>query len=316
VREQLARPAGHPEASRDRRPACCWPRPPTPLVSLAFRVPPAGSVARDPRQPRGPDGEHRLRSRCLPTTAAWRRTAVGRGGISRGPLSPVCQSPGTPVPSAIGIAVCTRHGRWVDDPLHEDDTLLTRGISTPWCRGCATELCAVCPQVIQGSVPPTLPARRRPPDPAYPPVYSLKSSSRPFPGPVSRELACARRIRNRAGGAGRLRVWYHLAPRTGRRGGAYGRGVLPRFRRAMDGIAMAGHAAPNAPAAPARGPRATAGRPRLGRWLARFFSHRSAQAYARRFPESRHPESRHLRWPHPLAGLPSGWVWQLVKLLA
>jgi GT2 family glycosyltransferase len=60
-----------------------------------------------------------------------------------------------------------------------------------------------------------------------------------------------------------------------------------------------------------------AGSPRTGRWLARFFTYRQARAYARRFPERPAALARALRLGRiPLAGLPSGWVWQGLKAMS
>ena len=50
--------------------------------------------------------------------------------------------------------------------------------------------------------------------------------------------------------------------------------------------------------------------PRTGRWLARFFTHRNALSYARRFPERPASLVRALRLGRiPFSGIPSGWVW-------
>jgi GT2 family glycosyltransferase len=59
-----------------------------------------------------------------------------------------------------------------------------------------------------------------------------------------------------------------------------------------------------------------AGSPRIGRWLARFFTYRHARAYARRFPERPASLVRALRLGRiPLAWLPSGWVWRALKAM-
>jgi hypothetical protein len=56
--------------------------------------------------------------------------------------------------------------------------------------------------------------------------------------------------------------------------------------------------------------------PRRGRWFARFFTCRNGQSYARRFPERPASLQRALRFGRiPGAGLPSGWVWQALKIL-
>ena len=55
--------------------------------------------------------------------------------------------------------------------------------------------------------------------------------------------------------------------------------------------------------------------PRAGRWLARFFTYRNACCYARRFRERPEVLRRCLALGRlPFAGLPSGWVWQALRL--
>jgi hypothetical protein len=56
--------------------------------------------------------------------------------------------------------------------------------------------------------------------------------------------------------------------------------------------------------------------PRLGHWLARFFTYRNAQSYARRFEERPVALARALRLGAiPFSSLPSGWVWAGLKAL-
>ena len=56
------------------------------------------------------------------------------------------------------------------------------------------------------------------------------------------------------------------------------------------------------------------GAPRLGRWLARFFTARNARSYARRFAERPASLSRALELGRiPFSSIPSGWIWQLLK---
>jgi hypothetical protein len=58
-------------------------------------------------------------------------------------------------------------------------------------------------------------------------------------------------------------------------------------------------------------------RPRLGRWLARFFTARAAGSYAQRFSEKPAGLARALRFQRiPGHALPSGWVWQAIKRFA
>ena len=57
--------------------------------------------------------------------------------------------------------------------------------------------------------------------------------------------------------------------------------------------------------------------PRLGRWLARFFTYRNALSYAARFPQKPASLTRALRLGSiPFARLPSGWVWAALKRLS
>jgi hypothetical protein len=59
------------------------------------------------------------------------------------------------------------------------------------------------------------------------------------------------------------------------------------------------------------------GRGPLARWLARFFTSRDARSYSRRFPEKPASLQRALRFRRiPLSGMPSGWVWRMIKMLA
>ena len=57
--------------------------------------------------------------------------------------------------------------------------------------------------------------------------------------------------------------------------------------------------------------------PRLGRWLARFFTYRNALSYAARFPQKPASLARALQLGAiPFARLPSGWVWGALKRIA
>lgn len=209
-------------------------------------------------------------------------------------------------------------GEWVT-VLHEDDLLY------PWYLDCVRPrlrpgLAAVCVRTVQGAAPPEL---ARPAGAAgawaYPPRFFLKSSMTPFPGVLlRRELA--QRLGGfdpRWGGLADYEFWYRLAcagPVEVVRAEAAFYRVAPgqwterewkrmitlthllRLRIAREQFA---------------------GAPRRGRWLARFFTHRNAQAYARRFAERPASLQRALRLGRiPLASVPSGWVWQALKLSA
>ena len=214
---------------------------------------------------------------------------------------------------------CLQHARgaWVMI-LHEDDTLY------PWCLDLLVPrlragLHAVCPLVVQGADPPALPPYTgRPAVRRYPPVHFLKSAFTPFPGVLfPRDLGLALGgFDLRWGPLADYEFWYRLAAagpvevvravgafyRVS--GGQWTESQWPVMLRRMHLLRLR----------VAR--EQLAGRPRLGRWLARFFSYRSARAYARRFPERPAGLARALALGRiPGAGLPSGWVWQFVKRL-
>jgi glycosyltransferase involved in cell wall biosynthesis len=215
---------------------------------------------------------------------------------------------------------CLQHarGRWVMI-LHEDDTLYPWYLDTVIPR-LRAGLSAVCTQVVQGASPPALPppAGRIAVRP-YPPRYFLKGSFTPFPGVLfPRELGL--RLGGfdpRWGPLADYDFWYRLAAsgpvEVVRTIGAFYRvsegqwtnSQWPRMLRLTHLIRL-------------RVAREQLGAsPRLGRWLARFFTARSARAYARRFPDRPAGLTRALAFGRiPLGTLPSGWVWQFIKLLA
>jgi len=209
-------------------------------------------------------------------------------------------------------------GTWVM-VLHEDDTLY------PWYLACVVahlrpDLAAICTRTISGATPPTLaPPAPTPSLQPYPPRYFLKSSMTPFPGVlIRRELA--QQLGGFSEAAGPLadyEFWYRLA--------CAGRIEVVRevaaFYRVADGqwterawptmirqthllrLRIAREQFPKSP--------------RLGRWLARFFTYRNALSYAARFPQKPASLARALRLGAiPFARLPSGWVWAALKRLA
>ena len=208
-------------------------------------------------------------------------------------------------------------GRWVTI-LHEDDALY------PWYLGAVLPrlregLAAVCTQTIQGPAPPHLdPPLRRPAVWTYPPPYFLKSSMTPFPGVLMRrDLALA--LGGFEPGWGPLadyEFWYRLA-----RAGPVEVVCTPAaFYRVAPGqwtertwsrmlrqthLLRLRIAREQFPATP-----------RLGHWLARFFTYRNAKSYARRFKERPVALARALRLGAiPFSSLPSGWVWAGLKAL-
>ena len=209
-------------------------------------------------------------------------------------------------------------GEWVTI-LHEDDSLYPWYLAAVWPR-LRAGLVAVCTQTVQGAAPPALAAPARPaPAPAYLPRYFLKSAMTPFPGVLVRRetaralggfdaawgpladyefwyrLACAGRVEvvrtpaafyRVAPGQWTERTWVRMLRLT----------HLLRLRIAREQFAAS---------------------PRLGHWLARFFTARTARAYARRFADRPAGLARALEFGHiPLARVPSGWVWQALKLVS
>ncbi len=208
-------------------------------------------------------------------------------------------------------------GRWVMI-LHEDDTLYPWYLATVLPR-LRDGLTAVCTQVVAG---PSVPDRVAPPGPAaarpYPPLYFIKSSMTPFPGVLfPRELG--RRLGGFDENAGPLadyEFWYRLAC-TGRievvrTVGAFYRVADDQWTaRAWPEMLRRTHLLR------LRIAREQLRSRRTGRWLARFFTYRTALAYARRFPEKPAALARALRFKKiPFSGLPSGWVWQGLKFFA
>ncbi len=212
-------------------------------------------------------------------------------------------------------------GQWVM-VLHEDDTLLPSYLALvlPHLR---PDLAAICTRTVSGPTPPKVgrvipnPPRSTPATP-YPPRYFLKSSMTPFPGVlIRRELA--QRLggfSERAGPLADYDFWYRLA--------CAGRIEVVRavaaFYRVADGqwterawptmirqthllrLRIAREQFPNSP--------------RLGRWFARFFTHRNALSYAARFSERPASLTRALRLRAiPFARLPSGWAWAALRLM-
>jgi glycosyltransferase involved in cell wall biosynthesis len=214
---------------------------------------------------------------------------------------------------------CLQHarGRWVMI-LHEDDTLYPWYLDTVVPR-LRDGLSAVCPLVVQGATPPALPRYTgRPSARAYPPVYFLKSAFTPFPGVLfPHELGL------RLGGfdphwgpLADYEFWYRLASagtaEVVRAIGAFYRVSEGQWTESQWPVMLRRMHLLRLRIAREHLP----GRPRLGRWLARFFTYRSARAFARRFSERPSGLARALALGRiPLSSLPSGWVWQYVKLL-
>ena len=234
-------------------------------------------------------------------------------------------------------------GRWVMI-LHEDDLLYPWYLATVLPR-LRDGLSALCTQVEAGAEPKSTPnpeAGRVIPDPpgsdpnrlrdprrvrdnapypsvmAYPPAYFIKGSMTPFPGVLfPRELG--RRLGGfdeRMGPLADYDFWYRLA--------CAGRIEVVRTVAAFYRITDDQWTARAWPEMlrkthllRLRIAREQFRSRRTGRWLARFFTYRTATAYARRFPEKPVTLARALRFRKILfSGLPSGWVWQCLKRLA
>ncbi|MEI8090416.1 MAG: glycosyltransferase [Opitutaceae bacterium] len=211
-------------------------------------------------------------------------------------------------------------GTWVM-VLHEDDTLYPWYLASVVPHLC-NDLAAICTRTVSGATPPKLIA---PAEPAharalpYPPRFFLKSAMTPFPGVlIRRELAQSLGgFSENAGPLADYEFWYRLS--------CAGRIEVMRtvaaFYRVADGqwterawptmirqthllrLRIAREQFPTTP--------------RLGRWLARFFTYRNALSYAARFPQKPASLARALRLGAiPFARLPSGWVWGALKRFA
>ena len=208
-------------------------------------------------------------------------------------------------------------GRWVMI-LHEDDLLY------PWYLDLVLPhlrdgIAAVCTRTAIGSTPPARTAPSgRPGVRRYLPRYFLKGSMTPFPG-VLFPVELGRRLGGfdeRAGPLADYDFWYRLACagpiEVVQAEGAFYRVAGEQWTaRAWPEMLRKTHLLR------LRIARAQVRSPRLGRWLARFFTYRTALAYAGRFPEKPAGLVRALRFRKILfSRLPSGWVWRCLKLFA
>ncbi|HET7535860.1 MAG TPA: glycosyltransferase [Candidatus Didemnitutus sp.] len=208
-------------------------------------------------------------------------------------------------------------GRWIT-VLHEDDVLY------PWffrlvAPRLRSGLAAVVTRCVQGEqLQPVARPRTDGPVRRYPPPFFLKSSMTPFPGVVfstalGRELGG---FNEHLGPLADYDFWYRLAcagpVEVVRQTGAFYRlhqnqwtvTAWPDMLRKMHLLRLR--------IAREQFPR----RPALGRWLARFFTYRSALSYQKRFQE-RPAVLQRVRQFKRMTGhaLPSGWVWQALQRL-
>jgi glycosyltransferase involved in cell wall biosynthesis len=210
----------------------------------------------------------------------------------------------------------TSRGKWVM-VLHEDDTLY------PWYFESVlphlhNDAVAVCMKTSRGRVVPKV--RRpglAPPVAVFKPQHFLKSSMTPFPGVlVRRDVALLLGGFDESWGPiADYEFWYRLGC-TGRVDqvlavGAFYRVAPGQWTERVWGrmlglthllrLRMASEQFPQYP--------------RAGRWLARFFTYRNALCYAARFKERPAVLRRSLGLGRmSFAWLPSGWVWQALKL--
>lgn len=209
-------------------------------------------------------------------------------------------------------------GRWVTI-LHDDDLLYPWFLRTVVPR-LRREIAAVAVRCVQGETPPALAAPGGVPVAAnYFPLWFLKASMTPFPGVVFARDTALRlgAFDSRQGGLADYSFWYDLA--------CAGRVETLRVPAAFYRV---GHAQWTEHEWPTMLRRAHALRlrvareqladhPRLGRWIARFYTGRMARAYGRRFGRPTPTLTRAGRFQQiPLGGVPSGWVWALLKVLA
>jgi glycosyltransferase involved in cell wall biosynthesis len=209
-------------------------------------------------------------------------------------------------------------GEWVS-VLHEDDLLY------PWFFDMTVprlrpSLAAIAVRCTRGETPPSLTR------PAYPPAarrylrpYFLKSAFTPFPGVLfPRRLALdLGGFDVRMGPLADYEFWYRLS--------GYGEVEVLAATGAFYRVTNDQWTTRTWPEMLRRthllrlriAHEQFRGRPRLARWLARFFTRRNASAYASRFTERPTVLRRIEQFDRiPFRRLPSGWVWSALRWLA
>jgi glycosyltransferase involved in cell wall biosynthesis len=202
--------------------------------------------------------------------------------------------------------------------LHEDDALFPWFLDTitPYLKPDVAAVAIRCLQGEQFTARDEAPSR--PTAKPYPAIWFVKGSMTPFPGAVfPRELAL--RLGGfdpKQGGTADHAFWYALA-RAGRfdvvrhisafyrvNPGQWTEREWPAMLRQVHLLRLR------------VGREQLPTMPRLGRWLARFYTARSARSYAKRFQERPAVLARAQQFERmPLAWLPSGWVWAFLRVL-
>lgn len=208
-------------------------------------------------------------------------------------------------------------GEWVSI-LHDDDALFPGYLRAvePHLR---SDLAAVAVKSHIGPTPPpTPPAISFPTRSAdYPPALFLKGSPAVFPGVMIRRevLAQTGLFDARWGPLADYEFWHRLACAGGVRlvdavGAFYRQSETQWTATAWPDMLRKTHLLRLQIA------RRDVRSPRLGRWLARFFTLRNGRAYVRRYADA--PIARRVRRFErmPLRWLPSGWVWRFLQAYA
>ncbi|MBI5380302.1 MAG: glycosyltransferase family 2 protein [Opitutae bacterium] len=249
------------------------------------------------------------------------QTAANRDVVAQFPAERFRYLPNRPALGPVGNwNRCLREarGEWVM-VLHDDDTLYPWYLATVRPR-LRSDLAAVCTRTVQGPTPPTVSAPSGTPAVwPYPARYFLKSAMTPFPGVlVRRELALQLGgFSERAGPLADYDFWYRLAcagpVEVVRAVGAFYRVSESQWTASAWATMIRETHLLRLRIAREQFPQS----PRLGRWLARFFSYRNALSYAGRFTERPAALTRALRLGRiAFARLPSGWVWAAMKRFA
>ncbi len=205
-------------------------------------------------------------------------------------------------------------GDWVM-VLHEDDMLYPWYLESVFAH-LRDGIVAVCTRTSKGVALPPARATAHPRSTAYPAPYFLKSSMTPFPGVLIR-----RQVALRLGGFDEAwgpladyEFWYRLAcagrVEVVRTVGAFYRVAPGQWTERIWKQMLRQTHLLRLRIAREQFPRS----PRLGRWMARFFTCRNARCYCARFGVGSAILRRCSRLGRiPLGRLPAGWVWRALK---